>query len=122
MELRKGNLCFLSTVAVDLFYVVVEVRGEVVRATKLDAPRGEVEELPLSKVVKLAEEQEKLLPSNLMEAIDRQRMVVFTPQSKTKKKKKISLKKLFEGLPKTAIEEILQTLDEIEERRNEDND
>ena len=122
MELRKGNLCFLSTVAVDLFYVVVEVRGEVVRATKLDAPRGEVEELPLSKIVKLAEEQEKLLPSNLMEAIDRQRMVVFTPQSKTKKKKKISLKKLFEGLPKTAIEEILQTLDEIEERRDGNGD
>jgi len=122
VELRKGNLCFLSTVAVDLFYVVVEVRGEVVRATKLDAPRGEVEELPLSKVVKLAEEQEKLLPSNLMEAIDRQRMVVFTPQSKTKKKKKISLKKLFEGLPKTAIEEILQTLDEIEERRDGNGD
>jgi len=119
VELKKGNLVFLSTVAADLFYIVVETEGEVVRAVKLDAPRSQIESLPLGKVVRLAEEQEKLLPLNLMEAIDNQRKVVFTPKATTGKRK-MSLKKMFEKLPEPAIEEILQTLDEIEERREEE--
>lgn len=109
MEYKKGNVVFVASLAVDLFYVVVQDLGETVAAVKLDAPRKQVEKLPKKRVVKLAEEQEKLLPQDVLGAIEKQRMVVLNAP----KKKTISLKKMFDNLPNKAIEEILQALGEV---------
>jgi hypothetical protein len=106
--LRKGNLIFLKTHLVDLIYVVKEIKEDRVIAKKLDAPPELWEALPLDKVVRLAEEQEKLLPSDIGKAIEEQRLVVFTPPRQSKKKR--SLDKMMKSLPKEAIEEILDAL------------
>jgi len=107
-DLRKGNLIFLKTHLVDLIYVVKEIKEDRVIAKKLDAPPELWEALPLDKVVRLAEEQEKLLPSDIGKAIEEQRLVVFTPPRQSKKKR--SLDKMMKSLPKEAIEEILDAL------------
>jgi hypothetical protein len=108
-ELKKGSLIFLRSILVDLFYIVRSANETEVVARKLDAPPTQWESLPLDKVVKLADEQEKLLPSAFLEAIQEQRKVVFAPP-KQGKKKPISLEKMFKRLPKEGIEEILSLL------------
>ena len=108
MELRKSNLIFLTTTLADLLYIVKEIEGEKVVAKKLDSPPGQWEELPLSKVTKLAEEQELLLPQDFREAIEKQREVTFTPPRQGRAKR--PTKKLFDGIPDKAIEEILAVL------------
>lgn len=107
-ELKKGSLIFLKSTLVDLFYIVKRVEGEEVVARKLDAPPNNWERLPLDRVVRLAEEQERILPYNLSMAIEEQRKVVFAPP-KTKKKKE-SLDRMMKRLPKEGIEEILAVL------------
>jgi len=110
-ELKKGNLIFLKTHLIDLFYIVKGMEGEeTVIARKIDAPPSQWESLSLDKVVKLAEEQEKLLPQDVMGAIEEQRKVVFAPP---KSKKKQSMEKMMKGLPKEGIEEILAVLAEV---------
>lgn len=107
--LKKGNLIFLKSTLVDLFYIVKGVEGEMVVVRKIDAPPSQWEKLPLDKVVKLAEEQEKLLPTDVATAIEEQRKVVFAPPKGGGKKKK-SLDKMMKGLPREGIEEILAVL------------
>jgi len=112
MDLKKGNLIFLKNPLADLLYVVKEMNGEKVIARKLDAPSKEWEELPTSEIVKLAEEQERLLPSSLLMVVDEQRRIVFAPPKKSGKKK--SLDQLMKGLSKDTVEEILGVLSEAE--------
>ena len=107
---RRGNLIFLKSHLADLFYLVKQVEGEVVRARKMDAPPSQVEELELGKVVKIAEEQEKLFPVDLIEAIEKQRKITLLPSRSKKRKKVTNLDKLMEELPREGIEEILATL------------
>ena len=75
----------------------------------MDSPPLLYEELPIERVVKIAEEQEKLFPIDLIEAIDHQRRVVFSPPKKGKKKK-VSLDKLMKNIPKEGLDEILNAL------------
>jgi hypothetical protein len=111
-QLRKGNLCFLTTSLVDLIYIVQNGEGEEVRVRKMDAPPSQkVETLSPSLLIKLADEQEKLLPPSMQEAIEKQRRVVFTPVKKGKKK--LSLDKLMKGLNQQTLEDIFQGLAEI---------
>lgn len=107
-QLKKGNLIFLKSTLVDLFYIVKGMEGEMVIARKIDAPPSQWEKLSLDKVVKVAEEQEKILPVDIATAIEQQRKVVFAPSKSGKKKK--SLDKIMKGLPKEGIEEILAVL------------
>jgi len=108
--LKKGNLIFLKSTLVDLFYIVKGMEGEgIVIARKIDSPPSQWEKLSLDKVVKLAEEQEKLLPPDVATAIEEQRKVVFAPPKSGGKKKK-SLDRMMKGLPKEGIEEILAVL------------
>lgn len=106
--MKRGNLIFLKSHLADLFYIVRSVKGNVVTAKKVDAPPLLYEELPLDRIVKIAEEQERLFPVDLIGAIEEQRRVVFSPPKKGKKKK--SLDKMMKNLPKEGIEEILNTL------------
>ncbi len=108
-ELRKGNLIFLKTPLADLLYVVREVVGETVTAKKLDAPPKQWEKLSLSDCIKLADEQEKLLPSLLIQVISEQRQITFAPP---KKKKRKSLDALLKGLGKSTLEEMFEVLSE----------
>jgi hypothetical protein len=108
-KLKRGNLIFLKTVFADLFYIIREVKGEIIIAKKMDAPPLFYEELPIDRVVKIAEEQEKLFPVDLIAAIEDQRRLVLSPPKKSKKKK-INLDKLMKGLPKEGLDEILSTL------------
>lgn len=122
-EFKKGNLIFLSTHLIDLFYIVKGMEGKTtVIARKIDAPTNQWEKLPIEKVTKLAEEQEKLLPTNITTAIEEQRKIVFAPP-KAGSKRKRSLEKMMKSLPKEGIEEILAVLAEvgIEEREREEN-
>jgi len=107
-ELKKGCLIFLKTPLADLLYVVKEVSGEEVTARKLDAPPKEWEKIPLSECIKLADEQEKLLPSLLIQVVADQRQIVFAPP----KKKKKSLDALLKGLGKETLEEMFEVLSE----------
>ena len=108
-DFKKGNLIFLKTPLADLLYVVREVDGETVTAKKLDAPPKQWEKLPISECIKLAEEQEKLLPSLLIRVINEQRQITFAPP---KKKKKKSLDALLKGLGKGTLEEMFEVLSE----------
>jgi len=107
-EIKKGNLIFLKTPLADLLYVVREVAGETVTAKKLDAPPKQWEKLPISECIKLADEQEKLLPSLLIQVVSEQRQIVFAPP----KKKKKSLDALLKGLGKGTLEEMFEVLSE----------
>ena len=109
-ELKKGSLIFLKTPLIDLIYVVKEVKGEEVTAKKMDSPPEQWEKLPLSQVVKLADEQELILPQDVQEAILEQRKVVFAPPKGGGGKKKRSLDKMLKGLSKETEEEILKVL------------
>ena len=108
--LKKGNLVFLTTPFADLLYVVHSQEGEMVKCKKLDAPPNQWEILPLSHLTKLADEQEKLLPS-LDEAIMKQRQSVFAPPKAGGKKKK-SLAAMMKGLEKESLEDIFKVLAE----------
>jgi hypothetical protein len=124
MELKKGNLIFKKSLLVDLIYVVESQQGERVTARKIDAPHTQKEALLLSDVVKLADEQERLLPLNVAEAIEKQREVVFAPPKMGKKKGVASdrmLKKMLKELPKEGIEEILNLLGKVEKEGGEKN-
>ena len=117
---KKGNLIFLKSTLMDLFYIVKGMEGEkVVVARKIDAPSTQWERLEIDKVVKVAEEQEKILPSDVMGAIEEQRKVVFTP-TKSGGKKKQSLEKMMKALPKEGIEEILAVLAAVGEEEEDD--
>lgn len=107
-ELKKGCLIFLITPLADLLYVVKEVGEKEVIAKKLDAPPKQWEKLPLSDCVKLADEQEKLLPSLLIQVVNEQRQIVFA-QPKRKKK---SLDALLKGRSKETLEEMFNILSE----------
>lgn len=110
-ELRKGNLIFLKTPLADLIYVVRDVEDEMVVAKKLDSPPKQYEKLPLCECIKLAEEQEKLLPSLLIQAVAEQRQIVFSPPRKKGKKK--SLDALLKGLGKETLEEMFGVLSDV---------
>jgi hypothetical protein len=105
-QFKKGNLIFLTTALVDLIYVVKEQVDQMVVARRLDARREELDSLPLSSVVKLADEQERLLPPDLITAIDKQREFVLTPPRKKGEKKKAG----FKGLSRKSMDEILTIL------------
>jgi len=117
--LKKGNLIFLKSTLMDLFYIIGEgERDKKVKARKIDAPPSQWEYLDVEKVVKLAEEQEKILPSDVASAIEEQRKVVFAPPKGGGRKKR-SLDRMMKGLPKEGIEEILAVLAAIgEEKEN----
>jgi hypothetical protein len=105
-QLKKGNLIFQVTALVDLIYVVKEQVDQMIVARRLDARRDNLESLPLSSVVKLAEEQERLLPGDIISAIERQREFIMTPPKKKGEKKKAG----FKGLPRESLDEILTIL------------
>lgn len=107
-KLKRGDLIFLKSHFADLFFIVRDVKGEMVIAKKMDAPPLLYEEIPIERVVKIADEQEKLFPEDLIAAIEDQRRVVFSPPKK--KKKKQNLDKMMRNLPKEGIEEILNAL------------
>lgn len=117
--LKKGNLIFLQSTLVDLFYIIGGMEGESVIARKIDAPPSQWEKLSIDKVVKIAENQEKLLPSDVATAIRQQREIVF-PAVKGERKKKDSLSQMMKGLPQEVIEEILAVLAAIGEEGGED--
>lgn len=105
-DLKKGSLIFLITPLADLIYVVESANGEKIKAKKLDSPPGKWEEIPRSACVKLADEQEKLLPSLLIQAVAEQRQIIFTPPRKKKK----SLETILKGLDPSIREEMFGIL------------
>ncbi len=115
-NLKKGSLIFTKELFVDLIYIVHSLNEIEVIARKLDAPPSQLEKIPLSKCVRLADEQERILPLDVMLAIEEQRKVVFTPP---KTKKKQTLEKTLKRIPKEAIEDILRTLAEAGIREEE---
>lgn len=124
MEFKKGNLIFLKSTLVDLIYIVKCQTGEVVTARKIDAPPETFEKLQLDRVVLLAEEQEKILPRDLVEAIFKQRQIIYSQPKKGGKKKEISVEKMLSKLPKESLDEILQALAQagIKEEEEEEED
>jgi len=93
---KKGNVVFWKRLMADLFCIVQEVRGDQVLIRYMDAPRNEPPiSVNRSELVELAEEQERLPPSDLLDAIRKQREVHY-PQKKARKKKKSNNKDLGE--------------------------
>jgi hypothetical protein len=81
MELKRGNLCVLKRPLADFIVVVQWVDGEDVSVRYLDSPRGEsFNVVKKEELVKLSEEQERLLPKDFLSAIERQRQIVFSPK------------------------------------------
>lgn len=110
-SIKKGNLIFLKSTLIDLFYIVKGIEGEMVVARKIDAPPAQWEKLSIDKVVKVAEEQEKILLTDVATvaaAIEEQRKVIFAPLKSGKKRE--SLEKMIKRLPREGIEEILAIL------------
>ena len=115
-EIRKGNLVMLKRPMADLLCVV-----ELVSSTEpvkvmlryLHAPRddadGQIMVAP-SDVIKLAEEQERELPSDLLSEVERQRAFVFK-----EKARKMSVDPLGEGVAKASEDTLRKILDILAE-------
>lgn len=124
-QFKKGNLIFLSSMAMDFFYLVECQRETVILARKIDSPPDTPpESLPIEKVVKLAEEQEMLFPSDVSEAISKQRNIIFTPPKKKgeKKPKLMSERAIQQSLKKVSKESHEQLLSILESLGIEDED
>lgn len=90
-ELRKGNLVLLKRPLADLLGIVEAISSTEpprIMVRYLDAPRdselGSILVLQ-SDVLKLADDQEKELPSDLLESIEKQRAFVFKEKSRKSK-------------------------------------
>jgi hypothetical protein len=80
-ELKRGNLCVLKRPLADFLVVVQWVDGDEVSVRYLDSPRGEgFNVVRREELMKLSEEQERLLPKDFLSAIERQRQIVFSPK------------------------------------------
>ncbi len=114
-EFRKNNLIFLKCLLMDHIYIVHSQKedGRVI-ARKIDAPPSHLEELDPSKVVRLAEEQEKLFPFDISGAIEKQRQITFLATRKVKRKplSEKALEKRLKGLSSNSMEMILKSLGE----------
>jgi hypothetical protein len=82
-EVKKGNVVFWKRPMADLFCIVQEVKGDQVLLRYMDAPRSDPPILVnASEVTKLAEGQEKLVPSDFLGALKKQREVHFPPSKR----------------------------------------
>lgn len=87
-EFKKGNLVFWKRpVTMDLFCIVQEVKGDQVLLRYMHGPPSEFFSVNKGEIVKLAEEQERLVPSDFEAALKRQREIHFPPRRGRKKKK-----------------------------------
>ena len=87
-KFKKGNIVFWKRTLVDLICVVQGMEGDQVALLHMDAPRSDPPILVnASEVTKLAEEQEKLVPSDFPRALKGQREIHFPPSKRGSKKK-----------------------------------
>ena len=117
-ELKKGNVCFRKRVLMDLICLITAIEGEKVQVRLIDAPSTEVEWVGREEIVKLAEEQNLLLPPDVNAAIEKQREFLFTPPKK-KGVRKLSDRaqlKLFKGMKESTLSSILEMLSREQEK------
>ena len=87
-KFKKGNIVFWKRTLVDLICVVQGMEGDQVALLHMDAPRSDPPILVnASEVTKLAEEQEKLVPSDFLGALKTQREIHSPPPGKGRTKK-----------------------------------
>lgn len=111
MSYHRGNVLLLKRPLADFICVVEEVvEGEGrLKVRYIDTPPNEMGfEVGDGEVIKLAEQQEKELPTDFLNAVERQREVIFT--KKKESKKGVS----FKGLSDDVFGEILKILSEDE--------
>lgn len=116
-ELKRGNIVLLTKPLADLICIVQEVTegSDVIRVRYLDSPPKESIEVKRSDVLKLAEEQERMLPRDFLDAVTKQREVVFAPKREKKVKKgdeeKAKTKRLEEVLRNVDMETLLKLME-----------
>jgi hypothetical protein len=87
-EFRKGNVVVWKRPMADLLCIVQEIEDDQVTLRFMDSPKGESSfVIKKDEVVKLAEEQERLDPSDFLEAVRKQREIHFPPKKGKKKKR-----------------------------------
>jgi hypothetical protein len=111
-QFKKGNLVIQRKMMMDMLCVVKCQRGDQLIIRHLDSPSIEEELIPISDVLKLAEEQERLLPVDLISAIEKQRSIVFTPPKQKGGGKPVSLERKLKGLKGQSLQEILDLIAE----------
>ena len=104
--LRKGNLVILKRPLADFLCIVNWIDGDDISIRYLDSPHSQgYSVVKRNDVIKLEEEQEKELPNEFLEAIERQRQVVFSP-----KQSKQSLATLLRGVSADKEDQIFRIL------------
>jgi len=86
-----------------------------VKVRKLDGPPNRIELVAGDKLIKLSEEQERIIPEGIAESIRLQREIVFSERktpSLSKKRRPKSIADLKEVLKKSSFEEIMMLLAE----------
>jgi len=115
-EIRKGNLVMLKRVAADLLAIVEAVSSTdppKVMLRYLHAPRDDDEGQIMvlsSDIIKLADEQEREMPGDLLIEVERQRAFVFKEKSK-----RMSVDPLGEGVAKASEDTLKKILDILAE-------
>jgi hypothetical protein len=107
--LKRGNLIIVKTILIDHLCVVQCQQGDTVIVRKLDGRVGEETKIPLKDTIKLADEQERMLPSDLVSAVEAQRQLTFQPAKKKVPPKK-SMDKLLRGMKKESMDAILEAI------------
>lgn len=80
-ELHRGNVVLLKRPLADFICVIEEQAVGKLRIRYLDSPSEDVGvEVTPDAVIKLAEVQERELPTAFLDAIERQRRIVFAPK------------------------------------------
>ncbi|MEM2125015.1 MAG: hypothetical protein QXQ53_01295 [Candidatus Methanosuratincola sp.] len=79
--LKKGNICVLKRPLADFLVVVEWVSGDDVSIRYLDSPRDAgYNVVKKDELIKLSDEQERMLPADFLAAVNKQRQVLFSPK------------------------------------------
>jgi hypothetical protein len=113
-ELHRGNVLLLKRPLADFVCILSahEVGGKI-RVRYLDSPPEDSGVIvAVEDVIKLAEAQERELPTEFMEAVEKQRRVVFTPKPVRGGKggKKVGVGGKLKGMSDDTYAQILQIL------------
>ena len=115
-DFKRGNVVVLVRPLADLICIVQEGGiGETIKVRYMDGGEGEAITVKKAMVIKLADEQELALPPAFMEAIERQREVIFTQKKRTEAQKIKSLERALRDNPEILKELTKMLMEETEE-------
>ena len=116
-EFYRGNVILLKRPLADFICIIQRVEGERLQVRYLDSPPNDPGVMvKVGEIIKLADAQERELPTQFIEAIERQRQVVFKPKPTIRQP---SLSSVMKGVGEDVYAQILKILVEDGEEIND---